>query len=387
MQPKVLLSSFNRYHIYQAGQELLKRRALSRLFTADLKPAPPVLRAHVKKYSPAAALAAKVFQQQKKLSFLVPKVWRLYDQWVADQITTYKEAHVFSGYSLYCLESLKQAARADLRTIVERHGTHILTQRANIEEEVSRWGYEINFQQNPYWANSGRMLEEYETADYVLTCSEYARSSFLACGFAPQRVVAVHMGCNFEPRVTLNEPKDIFRVLCIGHDACLKGVVYLAQAWKQAKFKKAELVIRSNVPAKLRQLFNDPSIRILGPLRGSKLLAAYQSAAVFCLPSVDEGFGMVVLEAMASGLPVVLSSNVGAKEVIREGTDGYIFPVRDVSALADCLTRLYEDQEKRRWMADNALARVRDLTWDAYGQKLFTWLQGILPYDAYGGSP
>ncbi|HLL47503.1 MAG TPA: glycosyltransferase family 4 protein, partial [Longimicrobiaceae bacterium] len=96
----------------------------------------------------------------------------------------------------------------------------------------------------------------------------------------------------------------------------------------------------------------------------------YRRATVFCLPSIDEGFGMVVLEAMSFGLPVVASSHVGAAELMRSGVDGLTFPVRDVEALAEHLTTLYRDRALARWMGENALQTSQQYDWNRYTDEL-----------------
>jgi hypothetical protein len=89
---------------------------------------------------------------------------------------------------------------------------------------------------------------------------------------------------------------------------------------------------------------------------------------VFVLPSLQDGFGMVVYEAAACGLPVIVSENVGA--AIRNGQDGFIVPIRDPAALAEKLIYLYQHPAERQRMGQTARAYVSRFTWEHYQDEL-----------------
>src|SRR5262249_4564709 len=91
------------------------------------------------------------------------------------------------------------------------------------------------------------------------------------------------------------------------------------------------------------------------------LVALYQRAAVFALSSDEEGFGMVVLEAMACGIPVVSTSSGGPDSIVRDGLDGFLVPVGDAAALSDRLERLIVDDvlNRRRGAAPRTAALAR----------------------------
>jgi len=80
---------------------------------------------------------------------------------------------------------------------------------------------------------------------------------------------------------------------------------------------------------------------------------------------------MVVLEAMAVGLPVICSTNVGAKDVVREGIDGFIVPIRDTEALKEKIIFLYEHPQLCKEMGEAARENViRNYTWQHYGERI-----------------
>lgn len=76
-----------------------------------------------------------------------------------------------------------------------------------------------------------------------------------------------------------------------------------------------------------------------------------------------------VLEALASGVPVVVTPNTGADDIITHGREGLIVPVADAAALERALRELFEDEQKRSAMAAAAAETARAWTWDAYGDR------------------
>jgi glycosyltransferase involved in cell wall biosynthesis len=89
---------------------------------------------------------------------------------------------------------------------------------------------------------------------------------------------------------------------------------------------------------------------------------------VLVLPSIEDGFGLVLSQALACGCPIVASTNTGGDDLITDGVEGFIVPARDVAALAARLQQLADDPALRRRMSEAALARVKHLGgWRQYG--------------------
>ena len=93
----------------------------------------------------------------------------------------------------------------------------------------------------------------------------------------------------------------------------------------------------------------------------------------------SEAFGIVYVEAMACGLPVICTPNTGGEDVIREGLDGFILPIRDVKALEERILYLFEHPEDSRVMGLAAKERVESgFTWDDYGEKVISRYRKLL---------
>jgi glycosyltransferase involved in cell wall biosynthesis len=106
-----------------------------------------------------------------------------------------------------------------------------------------------------------------------------------------------------------------------------------------------------------------------------QLADLYRQADVFVFPTLLEGLGLVVLEAMASGLPVITTAS-GPSDVVRDGVDGFVVPIRDSVAIAERLDFLRNRPEVRLAMGRNARERALQFTWSAYREKAAGFLMG-----------
>jgi glycosyltransferase involved in cell wall biosynthesis len=120
------------------------------------------------------------------------------------------------------------------------------------------------------------------------------------------------------------------------------------------------------------------SIRFIGFRNQSELPSLYELCDVFVLPSEHEPWGLVVNEAMNAGRPVVVSDRVGAgPDLIENGVNGFVYPSRDVAALADRLRRLIDSPEHRAAMGARALESVARLDFNADREGLLAALDSI----------
>jgi glycosyltransferase involved in cell wall biosynthesis len=90
----------------------------------------------------------------------------------------------------------------------------------------------------------------------------------------------------------------------------------------------------------------------------SELVKLYQQATVFALPSAEEGFGIVIIEAMACGVPVVATRCGGPESIINDGKDGYLVPLDNASAMTEALSNLCSDIERNKMMGREARVTV-----------------------------
>lgn len=167
------------------------------------------------------------------------------------------------------------------------------------------------------------------------------------------------------PRVVAPYPRP-FRAGYLGRIGPDKGLAYLIKAWGSLGYKDAELILAGEGTDKLK-----PMVERLAD-RGDFVLAGYvespselyNSISVYVQPSVTEGFGLGVLEAMGHGRPVIVSEGAGARDVVTDGVEGYVVPIRDPSAIAERLEHLYRNQGLIEAMGRRGREKAMDYTWE-----------------------
>jgi glycosyltransferase involved in cell wall biosynthesis len=121
------------------------------------------------------------------------------------------------------------------------------------------------------------------------------------------------------------------------------------EALKQIPSRDIELHLVGPVLDEIKPVlarFADDRIKVLGPVARKELPHHYQNADLFVFPSVNDAFGLVVLEAMASGLPVITTEHSCGKDVVNEGIDGFVTPIRDSEALGQLIGFFLEDPRR-----------------------------------------
>ena len=244
----------------------------------------------------------------------------------------------------------------------------------------------------PGWACRGREfahpkiidkeLQEYREAEAIVLPSQFSRETFISRGVPAAKLLLAPYGVNLSNFYPVGKPDKTFRVIHCGQISLRKGVHYLLQAFTELQLPGAELWLIGSLTEEFRPLlqrFASASIRHLGPFPEPELHKYYSQGSVFCLNSIEDGFGMVLVQAMACGLPVITTTNTGAADAVREGRDGFIIPIRDVAALKEKLLYFYENPEAGRSMGEAARERVQaGFTWADYGAKIIAGYRRVL---------
>ena len=210
-------------------------------------------------------------------------------------------------------------------------------------------------------------------ADYIFTPSEYARKLFLDSGIDKKRIFKIPFGFDknlFKPKAFYRK-RDAFKILYAGSVTIRKGPQHLLQAFKELNLKGAKLTIIGGMADAENALKQYETYYTHIPfLHHEGLVKHYQEADIFVLPSLLDSFGMVVLEAMACGTPVIISENTGAKEAVRNGIDGFIIPIMDVEKLKEKVLFFYNNRLEIEKMGKNASKQAESYTWEKYRQRI-----------------
>jgi glycosyltransferase involved in cell wall biosynthesis len=295
-----------------------------------------------------------------------------FDRWVARRWA--RGADVYWGFQGSCLDSLRAARRAGMVAVAEFATAHVTLAREVLAREAERhpeWADSISNFRFPGWYLRRLEAEPHE-ADYCVVASEFSRRSLLRAGVEPGRVKLLPLGVDvarfaFAPRPETGP----FRILFVGGVGQRKGVKYLLEAYRRMKAPGTELVLAGPLAGSGQALeAYRPSFTYLGRLDQGAVVREMQRCHVLVLPSVFEGFGLVIPEAMATGMPVVASTHTVAPEVVEGGVSGFVLEPDDVDGLATRLDWLASNRAEACAMGRAAAERARSLTWEAHGVRL-----------------
>ncbi len=207
---------------------------------------------------------------------------------------------------------------------------------------------------------------------HTITCgSTYLRDQLLAMGVAdPARVVVIPMPVNplFQNQKSKVKSQKSDWVLTVARLTKQKSIETLidALAILRERGRKTRLVVIGDGPERpaleerARRLDLQDCIEFLGTQPQSELPLYYANCAVFVLPSVREGMGLVLAEALLCSTPVIATRSGGVTDIVKEGETGLLVPEREPAALADAIEKLLDDRELAERLVNNGRAWVRE---------------------------
>lgn len=210
------------------------------------------------------------------------------------------------------------------------------------------------------------------------------RDYLLGMGVEPGRLTVWGRGVNtalFHPRFReqrfLDEGKK--KVLFVSRLVREKETDTIIRLYHllSARRKDIQLVITGDGPDRKRMENKMPEAHFTGKLKNEALSKTYASCDIFLFPSMTETFGNVVLEALASGLPVVAANAGGPKDIVQDGQTGYLIEPKNESAFFDAIVRLADEPDLRARMSTNAVTYATDQNWEHLCEELFTTYESL----------
>ncbi|WP_121809986.1 glycosyltransferase family 4 protein [Mucilaginibacter kameinonensis] len=289
-------------------------------------------------------------------------------------------ADIFMYYNGSGLNTSKAAKKKGKIVIVEAVNSHVQYQEDLMKEEYESLGLPWV----PFYAKEkARRLAEYQLADYILLPSNFVKRSFIQAGFPEKMLLRVPYGFSQLTSDIIenaeNEQRE-FVVLYVGSISVRKGLRYLIKAFEQLDHphKKLMIVGPENNPNGLNDIVIPEGVVFTGILKGEQLNAAYRGASVFCLPSIEEGLALVLGEALSFGVPIIATDNTGADDIITNGEEGFIVPIRDSNSIREKLQLLADDKDAYNAMKEKAVKKAGSLKgWDETGRLLVASLNDV----------
>lgn len=222
----------------------------------------------------------------------------------------------------------------------------------------------------------------FDTATHIFTMSEYIRRQFISrLGLPPEKLTAVHAGANLAvPPVEPAPSSGPRTALFVGRDWVSKGGPALLSAFRRVRDRLPDcrlvVVGPRECPA---ELAGEPGVVFAGylpksdPNAARQLSEIYASSHVFCFPTGYDSFGIVALEAMTYGLPVIITRAGAFPEIVADGETGFTVELNDVDVLADRLGRLLSDRDLATAMGERGRTRVQQrFTWPVVARRILS---------------
>jgi glycosyltransferase involved in cell wall biosynthesis len=241
---------------------------------------------------------------------------------------------------------------------------------------------ELKFLKDPTVATMNpKMLQRFagecQQADLIVVLSKVAKQTFIDAGIPPEKIAVLTPFVDTEKFRPTTKTDSTFRALYVGTIEPRKGVQYLIPGFLKAKIPDSELILVGGASTRVLRLLIEQTISQNSHIKQEFWNFTHQDpvqvfgrASVLVLSSVEDGFGLVALEAMASGLPVIVTSQCGAADLVEDGVNGFIIPPRDEKAIAEKLDFLAANESIRQEMGKAARKTAVTYTQELYKQQL-----------------
>ncbi len=298
-----------------------------------------------------------------------------FDKLASEQIG---ECTLFNGWCTTALHSMRKAKERGAVTVLQMGSAHLETQTKWLEEEDSKFGLRRVI-------TDRRLIEkakqEYAEADHIVVPSQFVKRTLVEKGIDPNHISIVQDAVTrrFQPHPKLDA---VFRIVTVGRVELRKGGQYLLEAFRQLKLPNAELLLVGGILDEMKPTLARYAglYRSLGYASEETLGWAYSQSSVCVIPSVEDGWCHVTLEAMSCGIPVIVSANVGSADIVEDGVNGFVVPACNTQALMEKIELLYRQPDLCREMGRQAQMCVKERTWEKYGQDMRQVFEAVLAF-------
>jgi glycosyltransferase involved in cell wall biosynthesis len=303
------------------------------------------------------------------------RMFAAFDRRVARSLAATRP-RVVVGYENGALHTFRTARRLGMTTILDAASVHHRMQsEAGLDNAGTPFRARINAQKDA----------EIALADHILCCSKLAADSYVAAGVPASRVHTITLGfepASFMPAADPAPHTGPLRIAFVGRFTRVKGADLLAIALsrlaEQGSVVECRIAARRGDGSAEIAAALSRHARLLGHLAPAALAKLYRWADLLVMPSRFDSFGLVVPEALACGLPVLVSDRVGAGDLITPGVNGDIVPFDDADALTAKLAAFAADPRQVRAMRPAAVAAAHGAEWPHYRTRAAATIAAIL---------
>ena len=313
--------------------------------------------------------------------FCVDKIYQDLDKKISKKLLKAKRKGLTAVYAYEdgALETFIAARKLGLECIYDLPiAYHVLLQEL-LQEEAARkpnWAFTLGGGISDSTEKLERKRKELELADTIVVASDFVRQS-LPEWATEKKIIQSAFGTPFSSNQFDLEQKNNnkkLRILFVGSMTQRKGLGDLFDAMQLVDASKVELVVLGSLAAPL-SFYSNHATFIYEPTRShDKVLELMRTCDVFCLPSIVEGRALVIQEAMSQGLPIIITANTGAEDLVITEQTGFLVPIRSPEAIAEKINWFLDNRSKIFQMGKKAKQLADTYSWDGYANKICTVL-------------
>lgn len=286
--------------------------------------------------------------------------------------------HVRSGSGF---SAIKKARNKGVKIIVDHSIAHPGYMDRQLREEFEKQGLKFELgMDSTFWR---AVIEDCKCADILLVNSQFVRKTFVEFGYDEKKIAVVTQGVRddfFSLKKDYSKEKKI-KILFTGSFGFRKGGEYILSAMKKLDeigFSYEMFIVGSYAGSEeLIRKYKSDNVKFVGHVVQNELKEFLKKADIYLFPSLSEGCASSAMEAMAAGLPVVVTEETGLP--VENDIDGIIIPSKSTDEIVRAVIRLSEDSAKRKYLGINAAQKIqKDFTWERYAEQVVEVYKSVL---------
>lgn len=370
---KISVAVRTKFHAFQLAQQLHQRGVLNKLYTS---------------------FYGKFFNKDNSRGFTIPPTqisqnwlttllfygfdtqnlaaFRYFGSWVASQMGN---EDLIVSFPMISLPILKRAKELNIKTVITQGSAHDVAHYQLLVNGYEKANLPTEHLHKIF--NPERLAQtslECKLVDYIQVPSLFVARTFIEQGFNAEKILYAPFGADLRifKRPEIKLPQK-FRIIYVGSLSILKGVHILLEAFAKLNLPNAELYLIGSLSEEIKPFFtkyNHKNITYIPPQSQTEIVKYLNQSSIFSINSLQDGFPQVVPQAMACGLPVICSENVGSADLVENNENGFVIPVGDIESLQTKILYFYENPTEVLRMGTAAQLKIQQqYTWDKYGEK------------------
>jgi glycosyltransferase involved in cell wall biosynthesis len=375
---KIAIAVQGRFHAFHLARALLERGCDATVLTNYPKWAAArfgLPRDRVRSFWPHGVLTRVMGRLDPGSAWRCGEIWlhTMFGRWTARQLASerWDVVHPWSGVAEESLRSLKGTGTLCL---LMRGSAHIRTQTELLAEEEERT--RVRQDQPSHW-RIAREEREYDLADGIVVLSTFAYRTFISQGVPAEKLHLIPLGASLQkfrplPEIVRARQRRLLaggplRVLYVGAMSFQKGLWDMAKVVKALGTEKFVFQFVGPQPIEARAVLSElrAAVTIRSQQPEAELPGVYAWGDVFLFPTIQDGFAVVLAQAAAAALPVLTTPNCSGPDLIREGHNGWVVPIRAPEALVTRLRWCGDHRHEVATMVGRIYSRFRPRDWSA----------------------